>query len=185
MMGIRTLLLLAAASILLTVTVSWACTLWAPYTTATLPPDRPLADGYPPTFPGPYGIEGWWETSQGPGVWRAHTLIAHGVENEFTYWKCPATPAFYRCGWPLFALESTVRFQDYRTGWDLPAAEIARRGLQTNWLPTWLHAQPHRRLPLIPLWPGFAVNTVPAFAAMAGLWLLKRRLSRQPPTQPV
>jgi hypothetical protein len=44
--------------------------------------------------------------------------------------------------------------------WSLPPLEIIRRGLQTDALPEWMHAQPRRRLPLVPDGLAFVGNVV-------------------------
>ena len=74
----------------------------------------------------------------------------------------------------MYSMQSVVRFRyandgHYRSGWELPPSEILSRGLQTSALPAWLHAQAERRLPLVPLWPGFVIDTLLCFAALIGL----------------
>ena len=76
----------------------------------------------------------------------------------------------------MWSLQSTVTFQDYRARWDLPVTEILRRGMQTSWLPAWLHVHQERRLPLVPFWPGFAANTLVYLLVVVGIQLLVIRV---------
>ena len=169
------------AAAMLTVLVAWGCILWSPYTSHTAPPEQPTADGYPATISGPYGQQGWWFSAAGLGVWRSVPSGARASEEQFLYYRGSYTPAYYRGGWPILAVESTVTFHDYRARWDLPVAEIFKRGLQTSSLPVWLHAVVERRLPLVPLWFGFAVDTLVYFCVLFGVRLLiMRGLTRTP-----
>jgi hypothetical protein len=156
----RRFVILFIAAVLLNVLAAWGCILWSPYTSHTAPSNERPADGYPSTIAGPYGEQGWWFTAMGFGVWQSVPSGARGADGQFISWRGTHTPAYYRGGWPMWSLQSTVTFQDYRARWDLPFREILRRGMQTNWLPACLHVHPERRLPLVPLWPGFAANTL-------------------------
>ena len=81
----------------------------------------------------------------------------------------------------MWSLHSTVTFHDYRARWDLPVAEILRRGLQTSWFPAWLHAHKERRLPLVPLWFGFAVNTLVYYCVLVAVRLLVIQVLKRTP----
>ena len=76
-------------------------------------------------------------------------------------------------GLPMFSLRSVVYgFADQRGwvgGWELPWKEKLLRGYPTARLPLWIHASHDQRLPLLPIWPGFAINTI-FYAAI--VWVL-------------
>lgn len=150
------------------VLVAWGCILWSPYTNRTSPPTTPLINGYPQPIAGPDGMQAYWFNAYGFGVRQTVPSGARGAEGRFLYWKGSHTPAFYRGGWPTYAMQSTVTSHGTLAGWDLPVREIMRRGLQTSWLPAWLHVQKDRRLPMVPHWPGFAVNTLLYFVTILG-----------------
>ena len=154
----RPLLTLLIAAVILNFAVAWVCILWSPYTRGSRPSEQRTEDGYPATIAGPYGQQGWWFRATGFGVWESVPSGARGAEGQFLYWRGTHTPAYYRGGWPMHSLQSTVTFHDYRRHWDLPAGEILRRGVQTSWLPSSFHAKGDRRLPVVPHWPGFAIN---------------------------
>ncbi len=177
------LILLIAASVL-NVLVAWACISWSPYTSHTKPSDKPSASGYPPTTAGPYGQQAWWFSAAGFGVWQSVPSGARGADGQFLYWRGSHTPAYYRGGWPMHALQSTVTFHNYEARWDLPAREILRRGIQTSWLPSWLHAHEHRRLPVVPLWPDFVINIVLYFGVLIAGRLFCVRVLLRTPNQP-
>ena len=172
----RRVLILLIAAVMLNVLIAWACILWSPYTSHTAPSNERSADGYPSTIAGPYGEQGWWFTAKGFGVWQSVPFGARGADGQFLYWRGTHTPAYYRGGWPMRSLQSTVTFHDYRARWDLPRTEILRRGIQTNWLPAWLHAHQERRLSLVPWWPGFAVDTLVYSLVVVAIRLLVIRL---------
>ena len=157
----RPYLVLFIAAAMLNVLVAWGCILWSPYTSGTSPSEqRTDSGGYPAEIVGPYGKLAWWFTAEGFGVSEAVPHGARGHEGGFVYFRGTHTPAYYRGGWPMRSMQSTVKSHDYLARWDLPAQEILRRGMQTSWLPAWLHAQNDRRLPAVPFWPGFAINTL-------------------------
>jgi hypothetical protein len=156
----RPFLTLLIAAAILNFVVAWVCILWSPYRSVSKPSEQRTESGFPATIAGPYGQQGWWFTCAGLGVWESVPSNARGAEGQFLYWRGQGTPAYYRGGWPMHSLQSTVTFHDYRRRWDLPAGEILRRGMQTNWLPSGFHARKDRRLPVVPCWPGLAVNTL-------------------------
>jgi hypothetical protein len=174
----RPFLILFIAAAMLNVLVSWGCILWSPYTSRTAPSEERSADGYPASIAGPYGQKGYWFTATGFGVWKSVPLGARGAEGEFISWRGTHTPAYYRGGWPMWSLQSTVTFHDYRARWDLPVAEILRGGMQTSWVPASLQVHQERRLPLVPVWPGFAANTLVYFFVLVGIRLLDNRVNR-------
>jgi len=177
----RPLLILFIAAAMFNVLVAWGCILWSPYTSRTAPSDQPTTHGYPPTISGPYGQQGWWFAATGFGVWESVPFGARGAEGQFLYWRGSHTPAYYRGGWPMRALQSTVTFHDYRARWDLPRTEILRRGIQTSWFPAWLHVHQERRLPLVPLSAGFAINTLLYLALLATSRLVWLRVVERTP----
>jgi hypothetical protein len=178
----RLLLMLFLVAVVLNVFVAWSCVLWSPYRSHTAPSSEKLANGYPATIPGPFGQQGWWFTNAGVGVWQSIPAGARGVNEQFLYWRGSTTPAYYRGGWPMLSMGSTVTCHNDLARWDLPASEILRRGVQTSWFPAWLHVREERRLPLLPLCYGFAINTALYFCALASAWLLVRRYCVGPRT---
>jgi hypothetical protein len=181
MRRLRPFLTLLIGAAVLNVLVAWGCISWSPYTSSIMPSDKPTDNGYPPAVAGPYGQQGWWFSATGVGVWQSVPSGARGAEGQFLYWRGSHTPAYYRGGWPMLSVQSRVMFHDYRSRWDLPVSEIVRRGMQTTWLPLWLHALPERRLPLVPFWPGFAINTLAYFSVLlAGRYSYLRVAKRTP-----
>jgi hypothetical protein len=181
----RTCIFALGLSAVLSVLVAWACILWLPYQRHTSPPREPLIDGYPALVAGPHGLKDWWFTSDGFGVRQAVPSGARGGNGHFLYWRGSHTPAFYQGGWPMLSMQSVVRFQEgangrYLSRWQLTAAEIFHRGLQTSDLPAWLHAKRERRLPLVPLWPGFAIDTLLYFGTLLGCRYLWFRMRKAP-----
>ncbi len=183
MRRLRPVLALLIAAAVLNVLVAWGCILWSPYTSSTKPSDKPTDDGYPPTVAGPYGQQGWWFSATGTGVWQSVPSGARGAEGQFLYWRGSHTPAYYRGGWPMLSFQSTVTFHDYKARWDLSAPEILRRGMQTAWLPSWLHALPERRLPVVPFWPGFAINTLAYLSVLTAARFSWLRVAKRTPNQ--
>jgi hypothetical protein len=175
------ILFIAAATI--NVLVAWSCISWSPYTSHSAPSDKRSADGYPSQIAGPYGQKGWWFTAAGVGAWQSVPYDARGVEGEFVYWRNAHTPAYYRGGWPMYSLQSTITSHDNRARWELPLTEILRRGIQTSFLPRWLHAHKERRLPIVPSWAGFAVNTLLYFFVLVAARLLMLRALKRTPRQ--
>jgi hypothetical protein len=71
-----------------------------------------------------------------------------------------------------------------RQRWELPAREIVYRGVATKDLPDWTRAYRDRRLPLVPLALGFAIDTLiygAAFAMLASGWRIACRRFRPMP----
>jgi len=175
MRRLRPFLLMLATSVFFVVLVTWSFVLWSPYTHVTMPAEEPLFDGYPDTVPGPDGLRAWWFTKSGVGVMETVPSGAKGTDGGgFSAWWGGFTPAYYRGGWPMLAMQSVVRVQKNfhgreLVGWELPRGEIFRRGLQTDSLPGWLCIQPGRRLPLVPLWAGFGIDALAYFTALGGL----------------
>lgn len=187
MQRVRSNLMLLGAAAALNALVAWACVLWSPYTAHTKPSDEHGNGEYPATILGPDGRPGWWFTRWGTGVWECVPSGARGAEGEFSYWRGSATPTYFRAGWPMWSLQSSVNLHRDRVRWDLPAAEIFQRGIQTSWLPGWLQAFQGRRLPLSPLWLGFTVNTLVNSSILVLLWQtwirIKTRRNRNAPSR--
>jgi hypothetical protein len=79
----------------------------------------------------------------------------------------------------MFSMRSVVRFHEepagrYLAKWELPRAEIFRRGLQTSGLPGWVGARADRRLPLVPSGLGFFVDSLVYFVGLSGILFLWR-----------
>jgi hypothetical protein len=173
----RWLLTITVAFVLgavVTYSVAWFCALWSPvrYTIA-------------PNVGAPTAVStDYWTHEQATGYRISHlyhTEMFGKVASARGRWPDPNVRL---AGWPMFALRSSVspinvpgrpEMNENGTrnkqwggvqGWDLPVVELFHRGYPTNNLPDWLRAQPNRRLPLIPIWPGFAVNSL-LFASLA------------------
>jgi hypothetical protein len=180
---LRTVLWILLTSVILNVLVAWGCLLWSPSTRFESPPQR--ADGQMPEFiPGPNKEMDWWCGSSGFGVWNVARWSARVDDETFFHgFRSSLTPSFYRCGWPAYSMQSVVTCHETANGrylgrWDLPCGEIVSRGLQTSWIPGCLNAEPDRRLPLVPFWPGFALDTVFYFATLTGFSSLFRLVCR-------
>ncbi len=186
----------AGASI--TVLVAWICLLWAPARSTFDPFDHP---SQAIEKVDPDGEKGLYYEETGHG-WEYAFFRGDGGENGGYFWKPPYGGTYHRvAGWPFHAMRSRVEVLDsqisgrtnegleasgyvppwvaQRTRWALPWTEIIYRGLASKDLPAWLHAQPNRRLPLIPMPRGFAEDTV-VFAVLGllsewGARLLRRR----------
>jgi hypothetical protein len=176
----RTTISLLFCAAILNYLVALVCMLWSPYTHNDSPPEKP--DGsLPADVRGPDGSMNWWLTHSGPGVYSASPAIAEVYqETIFNGWKFTATPAFFRSGWPMLSMQSIVHYYQAPDGhdlarWELPKTEILSRGLQINQLPAFLHAQPDRRIPLIPIPIGFTVNTACYFLVLLVIHRLWRR----------
>ncbi|MCU1292633.1 MAG: hypothetical protein JWP08_1483 [Bryobacterales bacterium] len=183
---LTTSLVLGAAT---TVAVAWGCAMWSPKRTTSEPFPNPkgIADTVDPD-----GVVGLHDRESGLG-WvfmslRGQRFMAKAKEDVF--WGSPYGGVYHRvAGWPLPALRSRVEVVDsqgssrfsegepepegvtQRRRWDLPAREIVYRGIATKDLPDWSRAYSGRRLPLVPMVLGFAVDTLAygiAFALLAG-----------------
>jgi hypothetical protein len=177
---------------ILNVIVAWACIIWAPTIEVVEPMRRPHA--IDETID-PHGVRAlhWRESGFGwtlssPCGWRP------GDDRSEVIWRGPYGRIYHRsAGWPFPSIWSRVSVLDsqaatrtcegcpeyegvaQRVRWELPVGEIVQRGLASKDLPGWCHAQPDRRLPLIPLWPGFVGNTL----VYAAFWLLLRATVRE------
>jgi hypothetical protein len=185
----RILIWIFAASIIFNMLVAWGCLLWSPYTRFISPQEK--ADhSMPDNIRGPDGSFGWWFLSFGFGVFAAEPQSAEVSEGGayFKYWRSGNTPAYYRGGWPMFSMQSLVRYQQAPDGHDisgreLPLSEILSRGLQTSWLPSWLHAREDRRLPIVPLWLGFSFDTLFYFGVFSAVVLVWQRVRSRTPNK--
>jgi hypothetical protein len=77
-------------------------------------------------------------------------------------------------GLPCLSVKSVVYGYADATGWvggwDLPWREKLLRGYPTARLPAWTHASYSDRLAIIPIWPGFVLNTI--FYAAIGWFMV-------------
>lgn len=161
----------------ITVSVAWMCASWSPVTQAVFPVETVHGE-YPDFIPGPECVdeqEAWWHIGYGRGWMEAMPMGAAGAEGFFKYFQGNFSPAYRQAGWPWRALGSVVRVAyarngDYLARWDLPNGEILRRGPQTDELPELFHAKPGRRIPLLPLWPGFVLDTLVYAGAVAAFY---------------
>lgn len=112
-------------------------------------------------------------TARGVGYRARQPWAARGAEGAPLYWDHPGSPGESAAGWPAPMFSSRVEAAKddsgrVLSGWDLPILEIIRRGISTNRLPPLLHARRERRVPLSPLWGGFALNVAVWSAAAFG-----------------
>jgi len=157
--------------------VAWGCTLWSPVTRTISAPLSPAPGVWPPQVAGPSGtVPAWWSIDRG---WGFEYAVAEGArfgDGEFLYYR-GSSPPVQSSGWPAYSMRSAVTPTHGENGdalamWDLPAEEIWRRGPRTEFLPDWLHAVRWRRVPLVPLWRGAAVDTaLYAVVVGAGCWV--------------
>lgn len=144
--------------ILITVLVSWFCAGWTRSITHTQPPELHLINEIE------HGVNNI-STSEAIGYYAEHRTGARGAEGGFLYWTSYFSTRSYS-GWPFYALQSRVKpFHAAESSkalqaWELPIEEHIKRGFPTNRLPSWCFAFGSRRLPLVPMWPGFLINTL-------------------------
>jgi hypothetical protein len=148
-MSLRMLLLCLLSGAAMSAIVAWTCALWSPMRQRQMPASPEESHWH-------YGW-GWGWSEAAPHGWRS-------ANGDFLYWNRSATPAVRESGLPLRCMRSTVNVDhDERRSplsrWDLPTGEVVRRGLQTDDLPAWVRAQRARRVPLVPIWWAFFLNT--------------------------
>jgi hypothetical protein len=170
LLRVAAFLLLIVAGAIANVAVAWGCAAWSPLTVVL--EKVPTAD------------EGWlnslsrddwsWRTSCGIGyqefrrveLLRRRDEVQSGADMQQTVALFSASqtdaPWLVRSGWPCFAVISDMNLIDssdrrYPTGWKV-----------AGWLPG-VDQYSHRRLSVVPIWPGFAINTL--FYAVI-LWML-------------
>jgi hypothetical protein len=161
---------------LLTVLMAWACILWAPTRTVFDPFHSP-AQAVETTDPD--GVKGLHYQEHGFGWSYLYLRGDRTSPKTNVIWSGPYGGIYHRlAGWPFPALRSRVEVLDsqaasrfsegtpepaaipQRRRWQLPWKEILRRGAATQDLPGWVHAKPGRRVPLIPLPWGLALDTL-------------------------
>ena len=81
----RSILILFVAAIMVNMAIAWACIVWSPYTSGSMPTEERTDDGYPATIAGPYGEQAWWFINRGFGVAQFVPSGARGAEGSFTY----------------------------------------------------------------------------------------------------
>ncbi len=184
-----------------TVMVSWTCAIWLP-THYVYDPFMHLHSA--PESISPDGESGLVYEESNTG-WkytflRGQRSTAHG--KVVVHFPSPYGGTYYQVeGWPFKAMRSRVEVLDSqanqlvngepvspnlqaRCRWELPRDEIIRRGLASQDLPVWFHAQPNRRLALVPITAGFIGDTLmyaAIFLVLAGLWRMRRRSSIRTP----
>lgn len=133
--------------------VAWACAVWAP-ARRVVPPVR----------------DQWSDTAslRGPGYAGTAVLAARGFEDGPHEWARTGASTF-RSGWPLKMYRSRVVPRSSLAAFQLPVAELLRRGYPTNRLPGWLRARADRRIPVQPLWTGFTANVAAWSLLLLGL----------------
>jgi hypothetical protein len=167
-----------AISAILNVLMAWGCLLWSS-TTST-----PNSKAYSKDI----ATHLRWLTDDPDGILN----LGFGVLIEDP--SPPSGPRgiaqVYTGGWPILSMQSVVRWQiapdgRYLGGLELPAGEILSRGMQTAWLPSWLHISENRRLPIEPIWSGFLIDTLFYFCLLSvGLFAYRNTRLRTPNQSP-
>ncbi len=118
-----------------------------------------------------------------PGIYPAWSGLPEGLYDDWSP-NGPVWMIVEGAGWPCFALRSTwhsdwlgapVSNAGWSHAWGLPPGSVVRGGMT--------YGTP-RALPLRPIWPGFAINTVFYAVILYGVFALpaalrrKRRLAR-------
>jgi hypothetical protein len=126
-------------------------------------------------YQGPIGQIKLYDSASGIGVERRMYLVdaeripGGGMRMSTTFLRT-GTPVRIAAGWPFFALQGG--FVSPSRNFNTFAPFGAERLVDAIKLPAWLASRPgmsDRRLPLAPIWPGSAINTL-FYAAI--LWLL-------------
>ena len=162
---------------ILTILIFWACALWTPARRIFDPLDMP---SQALETIAPDHIKGLYYQQNGFG-WtylylRGERFWSKGKSDIL--WRGPYGGTFHRlAGWPFYAVSSRVTVLDSQIGgrvfdgrpqpsvrpqrrkWELPWNEILHRGVASKDVPIWFYAKPDRRLALIPLPLGFALDT--------------------------
>jgi len=158
------IILLLVISMIVNVLAAWGCMLWSPYTEPEEDPD--LGESI-----GPNGIKAWWYTKWGVGVWETESFGGSKL-------------AFYRSGFPMLSMQAAVDETPDKMGNKSPSEgnlhvfEIARRGFLTNSFPIWMNVESFRRIPFLPIWLGFAVNTMFYFGVGLGFMFLWKKFRK-------
>ncbi len=166
--GLRSWVCAIVCGASLTYAIAWASALWSPYTRRVRPTVLEKYIGIGQEHHHAFGF---------------HVRTTRGSRgfSEMGYWHFKEWSGHYdstfTAGWPTQAVTSDVRAYHAEPlgpalqGLDLPVGILLTRGYPTDRLPAFLHAQPRRRLPLIPAWPGFLVSTVFYAILTLALWL--------------
>ncbi len=175
------LLLGAAANVL----VAWACVMWSPQVWKVNPYLLIETGQHLPIWPAPNGEMAYWFAEGGWG-WCLSEPAGYPQATGHVVWhRYPWPRDEYRvAGWPLPALQSHVHTSGRNVAsmpikWQLPWRVIVWRGYNTSDLPAWLGAYPQRRLPLVPMPVGFAVNTLFCAVGVWGVAVVLRRWRRK------
>ncbi len=178
----------------LNVAVAWACAIWPPVCRdpSAIPSQHP-----PEVLGGAKGRSarqpGYVDTASGFGYTEYFTGISMrsnvaspaanndrlgstGRTDPWTLWSPYTDPQAATAGWPLRALDWSIR--KHAAG----RSSIYREGLRLPDTMAWLGVAPDRRVPLRPLWLGFAVNTLFFAIVAASVWtpiVALRRYSRR------
>jgi hypothetical protein len=176
---------------LLTVLSAWCCAALSPFPLTTIEHLPNETDAGPP-FPIPSRVpDDWelgcrvWSQSTGmryqfitEGVWFGSTLGAlSGRKNRSMEWV--------ELGWPIRSMEYTGSMDDGYPPRNGKFGTVEHRladGILIGGKTTWVMRYEERRLPLMPLWPGFAFSTcaygVLSLLAITGIAALRRARRR-------
>jgi hypothetical protein len=163
----------------LTVAVSWAIAVWG------------ATDG---NFRGKMGMPGQFDWPvKAPAEWepprRVAWAVGRGVRFDggaVAHQYAPTGPWYVasgvRYGWPVPAMQWRVAFVAKGMGDKLVIPTGMTTGVKLPGQPIhsvvwYAPSQFERRLPLLPVWPGFAVSTVLYASLAAAVWLLCRARS--------
>ncbi len=166
----------------LNVAVAWACAIWSPVCRDPLaihiqhPPDvLSGAEGRSAQQPSYENTaSGFGYTEYLTGISMRSTVASPAANNDplessgrtdpWTLWSPYSDPQAATAGWPLRTLDWSV--PKHASG----RSSIYREGLRFPGTMAWLRVAPDRRVPLRPLWLGFAVNTLFFAIVAASVW---------------
>ena len=162
---------------------------WLALATSHLRPFTARALPWPPGTPADWpASQAWTVTASGAAVLRTWSNAADDVSP--TPWPGPGGPrttmarssartthyaSTLECGWPRLALGSTQwSLVSAGTRARVSAGKVSPWG--AGWLVKWLRVPTgvldERRLPVRPIWPGFAIDATVFAAVSGGLWHL-------------
>ena len=164
----RPLLIIAVCLLLgamVNVAVAWGCAVWSPLAGVTIRGCEP-GSNWPRPVPEGWPLPTWWQGRSGVGV-DFESIAAVAVRPDHNELEDVYGIAIYKAGWPYHSLGAerrmafTSMIYEWQQGYEWQGSINLR----------WLRSHNERPLPLKPIWPGFAINTI-FYATL--LWLLVR-----------